>query len=74
VILLMHGREHGRTFEGRLREIVPEHVNVDAALDELLEVGLLDVSWALDERGAPAEGILALRYDAEVPERPVAGA
>ena len=68
VIVALHSREGGRAFEDQLWALLPAYVDMRAGLDELLEAGLLDVAWSVDEDGALAEGILSLRYQAEVSE------
>jgi hypothetical protein len=76
LIAYLHCREHGRTFLARLRSQVPVDVDVLLALDELLGLGLVKVEMSVDEEGDPAEPIVELRYDVDLPEppRPAEGA
>lgn len=73
VLALLHGLEHGRTYVERLHarvEGAPVVVDLWTGLDELVGVGLLEVSWAVDEDGEMVEPIVELRYDVDLPDVP----
>jgi hypothetical protein len=67
VLGFLHGAEQGRTFLVRLIGVVPDEVNFIAGFAELVEVGLLEISHAVDEDGEQAETIVTLRYDVDLP-------
>jgi hypothetical protein len=66
VLSHLHG-EGGRTFFDRLMAIVPDSFDFLAGFRELVDLGLLEAAMAVDEDGEPAEVIVTLRYDVELP-------
>jgi hypothetical protein len=63
----------GRAFLECLHVRVPRRVDLIAGVDQLIGLGLVVITWAVDEEGEQAEPILELRYDVELPEPPDTG-
>jgi hypothetical protein len=67
VLGFLHAVEHGRTFLARLIRVVPNEIDFDTGFCDLVDLGLVMTSWAIDEDGDPAELVVTLRYDVELP-------
>jgi hypothetical protein len=65
VLAYLHGAG-GRMYALTLEEVVPGEV-LYAGFEDLENAGLVKVSVAFDEHGNPAEPIVRLRYDVELP-------